>query len=127
MEQKVVVCDTNIFIEFYKGNNEIIENLKNIGYENIAISSVTAGELIFGAINKNELKIIKKNIEQLKILPINNEISFNFISLMEKYSLNHNLDLPDALIASTAMFYNIELFTLNTKHFKYIDNLKLYK
>lgn len=61
------------------------------------------------------------------MLPINEKISKNFIEQMLKYSLSHNLDLPDALIASTAIIYNVELFTLNVKHFKYIDNLKLLK
>ncbi len=46
---------------------------------------------------------------------------------MLKYSLSHNLDLPDALIASTAIIYDLELYTLNLKHFRYIDNLKLWK
>ena len=52
MEKGLVVCDTNIFIEFYKGNKEIIANLHKIGIENIALSSVTAGELLFGAFDK---------------------------------------------------------------------------
>ncbi len=38
MEKKLVVCDTNIFIEFYKNNNEIIESLYKIGKNNIALS-----------------------------------------------------------------------------------------
>ena len=58
MEKRLVICDTNIFIEFYKGNSEIIENLHKIGAKNIALSSVTAGELIFGAFNSVELKTI---------------------------------------------------------------------
>lgn len=52
MEQKLVMCDTNIFIEFYKGNKEIINKLHEIGADNIVLSSITAGELIFGAFDK---------------------------------------------------------------------------
>ena len=122
MEKKLVICDTNIFIEFYKGNNKIIENLKKIGSNNIALSSVTAGELIFGAFNKTELRNIRKDIEELKVLPLNEKISRNFIDLMLQYSLSNNLDLPDALIASTAIISGLELYTLNLKDFKYIDN-----
>ena len=127
MEKRLVICDTNIFIEFYKGNTEIIENLREIGAKNIALSSVTAGELIFGAFDKTELENIKKDIDQLRVLPINEKISKDFIELMLKYSLSHNLDLPDALIASTAIVCNFELYSLNLKHFKYLDNLKLWK
>ncbi|MEN8122482.1 MAG: hypothetical protein ABFS35_19215 [Bacteroidota bacterium] len=55
MEKRFVICDTNILIEFYKGNSEIIKNLQEIGSQNIALSSVTAAGLIFGALNKKEL------------------------------------------------------------------------
>ncbi len=126
MEKRLVVCDTNIFIEFYKNNRQIVENLKKIGLENIAMSSVTAGELIFGAYDKRELQNIRKDIDSLTVLPLNENISKRFVDLMTEYSLSHNLDLPDALIASTAIDYGCELYTLNLKHFRYINDLKLW-
>ncbi len=49
--------------------------MKKIGEENIALSSVTAAELIFGALNKRELNNIKKDIQQLEVLQINKKIS----------------------------------------------------
>jgi len=49
-----------------------------------------------------------------------------FISLMEKYSLSHKLSIPDALIASTALVYQQELYTLNDKDFRFISELRLY-
>ena len=55
---KLVLCDTDIIIEFYKGNELIASKLEEIGSSNIVISSITAGELIFGALNKKELKQI---------------------------------------------------------------------
>ena len=58
---------------------------------------------------------------------INEKVSREFIDLMRKYSLSHNLDLPDALIAATAVNADLELYTLNLRHFKYIDNIKLWK
>ena len=124
MEERQIICDTNIFIEFYKGNSEIIENLQKIGSKNITLSSVTAGELIYGALNKSELKNLKADINQLNVLPLGQKISENFIELMLKYSLSNNLDLPDALIASTAIITGLELYTLNLKHFKYIEGIK---
>ena len=89
------------------------------------MSSVTAGELIFGAFDKRELENIRNDIDSLIVLPLSENISNKFIDLLTKYSLSHNLDLPDALIASSAIEYNCKLYTLNLKHFKYIDELKL--
>ena len=127
MEKKLVLCDTNIIIEFYKGNGKIVEKLQKIGVENIVISSVTAAELVFGAINKKELKTIIADIAQLNLTPLNEIISEQFLKLMQQYSLSHRLDIPDALIAATALVNDLELYTLNVKHFKYIHKLKLYQ
>ena len=38
---------------------------------------------------------------------------------------SHTLNIPDSLIASTALEYKCKLFTYNLKDFKYIDGLKL--
>jgi predicted nucleic acid-binding protein len=126
MEKSVIICDTNILIELYKSNQTIISILQKIGEENIAISSVTAGELIFGALNKKELQTIKKDIDNLVVLHINELISRKFIELMFKYSKSHGLAVPDALIASTALINNLEIYTLNKKDFRFIEGIKLY-
>jgi tRNA(fMet)-specific endonuclease VapC len=120
----MILCDTNILIEVYRGNENVVDKLKGIGQENLAISDVTAAELLFGARNKNELKIIKSDINKLIEIPINEEISRMAVHLVEKYSLSHNLSLPDALIASTSIIYDVKLYTLNMKDFKFLKNVK---
>jgi len=47
MEKSIIICDTNILIEFYKNNQNIFTELEKIGSRNIALSVVTAGELLF--------------------------------------------------------------------------------
>jgi len=122
----MILCDTDIIIELYRNNEQIIAELKIIGEENIAISVITAGELFFGALNKKELKQIEKDIKCLDLKLIDNEISKMFYNLMLEYSLSHKISIPDAFIASTAIVHDLELFTLNVKHFKFIKGLKLY-
>jgi tRNA(fMet)-specific endonuclease VapC len=128
MEQiKMILCDTNIFIEIYRGNNSIVEIVKNIGQQNIAISDVTCAELLFGARNKMEIKAIRNDIDSLVVLPIEYNISKLAVELVEKYSLSHKLSLPDALIVATALCHNVELYTLNTKDFKFIEKVTLFE
>nr|MBC7613557.1 type II toxin-antitoxin system VapC family toxin [Pseudopedobacter sp.] len=122
----MILCDTNILIEIYKNNSEIIETIKQIGQENIFVSDVTCAELLYGARNKKELKTIRSDLNKLNVLPIQSFISSLSVELVEKYCLSHKLSLPDALIASTALHHNIELFTLNTKDFKFIEGIKLF-
>ena len=123
----MVICDTNIFIEIFRKNIFIRSELDRIGYKNILISDVVKAELFFGAKDKLELQRIKHYLNDFSSLPILPEISKMAIDLVENYCLSQKLNLPDALIAATAIYYNIELFTLNKKHFLFIPNLELYR
>ena len=126
-KNSLVLCDTNILIEFYKENQEILKNLESISQENIAVSIITVGELLFGALNKKELKQINKDLSHLHNFNISDSVGEVFTRLMTEYSLSHNLGLPDGLIAATAIAEDIPLYTLNAKDFKFIKGLKLYK
>ena len=123
----MILCDTNILIEFYKNNPQIVQELRQIGQSQLAVSPITQAELYFGAFNKAELKKIKQHLSLLSQFPLDVAVSTLFLQLMESYSLSHKLSLPDALIAATALVHNLELYTLNTKDFRFISNLKLYQ
>lgn len=51
-QEKLILCDTNILIELSKKNPSVINELHKIGLPNISISSITAGEFIYGALIK---------------------------------------------------------------------------
>jgi predicted nucleic acid-binding protein len=122
----MILCDTNIFIEIYRNNKTIIESVKQIGQQNLAISDVTRAELFFGARNKKELQAIHKDMEKLIVLPIDTIISEMAVKLVENYSLSHKLSLPDAIIGATSIYHKIELYTLNVKDFRFLDEVKLF-
>ena len=129
-EQKnttMVLFDTNIIIEIYRGNYIVRSELEKIGIYNIVVSDVTRAELFYGAINKIELQKISKDLNKIKTLHIDPSISIMAVNLVEKYCLSHKTDLEDALIAATAIINNIELYTLNVKDFGFIPDLKLYQ
>lgn len=126
METQIVLCDTNILIEYFKGSPTISNQLQNIGIGSITVSTITVSELYFGALNKKELIQIKNNLSCLTQLPVSVPISNIFLNLMEKYALSHKLTIPDAIIATTAIYHDVPLFTLNTKDFKFIPRLQLH-
>ena len=123
----MILIDTNILIEVYRNNTLIVETVKKIGQDNIAVSDITCAELYFGARNKKELQTIAKDLKKLEILHIHAEISQKAIAFVEKYALSHKLSIPDTLIAATAIYYNLLLYTLNIKDFVFIEGVKLYK
>jgi tRNA(fMet)-specific endonuclease VapC len=119
-----IILDTNILIEILKSNEEILKKLKatDVAY---AISSISAMELFFGALNKNELAMLKKFVKSFEILHIDGSVSSVALELVAKYAKSHGLHIADALIAATAQNYKIKLYTLNTKDFRFIDELIL--
>ena len=126
MEKKIVLCDTNILVEFFKNDKKIRSKLKSIGREFIFISTITAAELYYGAFDRKELITIKNKLKSITQIPINEDINDIFEALMLKYVLSHKLSIPDAIIAATALYYDLPLYTLNKKDFKYISGLNLY-
>jgi len=127
MEKKhLVLCDTNIFIEIYRGNETITQNVEKIGIENIVVSDVILAELLFGARNKKELQFIKKDLSQFVQLPIKSSISKEAVKLVDKYSISHKLSFADALIAATVLYFEMPLYTLNIKDFKFIEGIELF-
>ena len=123
---EIVLCDTNIIIELLKENQEVISNIRRIGIKSTYFSTITAAELYFGAMDKLELQKIRRKINTIVHIPINEAISDVFEQLMLQYSLSHKLSIPDALIAATAIYYDIQLYTYKLKDFRFIKGLKLY-
>ncbi|MGZ8908050.1 MAG: PIN domain-containing protein [Methylobacter sp.] len=123
----MILCDTNILIEFYKGNPTVIQTVQHIGSANIAVSVITKAELFYGARDKQELIKIERHLSLCHCYGLDDAISTLFIELMSRYSLSYKVSIPDMLIAATAISHELELYTLNTKDFKFIPELNLYR
>jgi len=121
----MVICDTNVVIELFKNNQKIKTKISKIGFNKLAVSAITVGELYFGAFNKKEMQQIEKHLRHYQILDLTPPITKVFIQLMHNYSLSHKPFIGDIFIAATAIAHNFELFTLNIKDFKYISEIKL--
>lgn len=122
----MILCDTNIIIEALKKNPTAIQSIEKIGLDKIAISVVTAMELYYGALNKAELMIIKRHLSSIRIFHIDEEISVTASGLIERYAKSHGLQIPDALIAATALNLSLKLYTGNKKDFVFIEKISLW-
>jgi len=122
----MIILDTNILIEILKGDRKTVDTVESLT-EQLSISSITAMELYYGALNKAELKKLEKFVSLFDIIHIDETISRMAVKLIKRYAKSHSLDIPDSLIASTALLNDAMLLTYNKKDFKYIEGLKLLK
>ena len=113
-----IFCDTNPLIYLLNGDRSIARFLDN---KQIYISVITELEL-FGKPNLSihDNKMIDSLIESCFVIDINQEIK----DLYRTLKRNYNIKLPDAVIASTALYLDMPLFT-HDQVFQRLPNLKL--
>jgi tRNA(fMet)-specific endonuclease VapC len=122
----MILCDTNIFVNLFRGQPNVKSALEKIGKDNVALSIITYAEFIYGT-PKTKLSEVKTFFEQLIIIDLNTEISKRFKGIILSYSFTHRVGIPDSLIAATALGQGLTLYTENKKDFDFIPGIKFYK
>jgi len=68
------LLDTNICIYYLKGQFDIEERIRKVGFEKFAISEITLAELVYGAEKSQKkdknIKVVEDFAEKISILPI---------------------------------------------------------
>ena len=126
MAFEMVIFDTNILIEIYRGNELIKSTVEHIIDDTIYISTITAAEFLVGAKDKRDFIRLEKELEDYTQIPLSAEITAIFLDLFKKYTLSRRPDIADTLIAATALYYDLPLYTFNKKHFQFIPGIRLY-
>ncbi len=131
MANEKIICDTDVIIDYFDQSNARHAETRlildtQIGFKNIVISAVTKMELLAGALNKQNLNLIKTNISGIELLLVNNEITLIALNLVETYQLSHNLAIADSFIAATSLFSTYPLLTYNRKDYRFINTINLY-
>ncbi len=121
----MVIFDTNILIEIYRGNPAVKEEIEHIESNVFYISSITVAEFMVGAKDKVDLKRIEQQLSKYTPLPINEDITDIFIDIFKTLTLSHRPGIADSLIAATALYYHLPLYTHNKKHFQFIPGIEL--
>ena len=127
MEDKIILVDTSILIDYYRKTDKeksVWINLVRQGYS-FSISAITKYEIYAGA-TSNQLSFWNNVFQAIIVLP------FDEISVDKAVEINSALkkkrkqiDLADLFIAATAAANNFPLATLNRKHFERIESLIL--
>ncbi len=119
------IIDTNVLVDYLRNLPQAGDFLNSL--DNRAVSSITAMEVIQGSRNKKELEINSTFLSNFEIVEITEDISSKALTLMKNYNLEYDLQVPDALIAATAMNQGKVLATRNKKDFEVIKGLEVYQ
>jgi predicted nucleic acid-binding protein len=122
---KLLMCDTCVIIDFLNENDLLLFQLKQDSFI-LFINSIIEMELLQGAHDKKELRKIEQQLKIFRLLEINQGILDTATYIVRKYSLSHQLKLADAVIAATAITYDLPLYTYNTRDFKFIPDIVLW-
>jgi len=68
---------------------------------------------------------VTKNLKRIPVLDLSPGIGVLAKDLLQSYPLSHGLEIPDALIAATAIETDCPLFSYNAKDFRFIKGLRL--
>ena len=114
------LIDTNIIIYLTQGKLKINDFARNGG--NLYISSISYIETLgYPFQNKSEEKKVTEFCNLFERIFLTKDIEKQTILIRK----TNKIKLPDAIIAATAMVYNLTLVTHNMDDFKNIKGLKI--
>lgn len=124
------LIDTNIIIYSLKNAGNVNDNFLKYKEEEMSLSVISYGELVFGAKKSGSVEKNLKTVGYIKsifsLVDVTPDVMDVFGELKAKIQKTGRIiDDMDLLIASTAIAENMILVTHNTKHFEKIPNLRI--
>lgn len=125
----IVLLDSDIFINFLRGRGEEADFFKRAlvcGEFNTCYSSITEIE-IFAArhMDVEQVQSINDLLKSMQRLDISSPVSRLAGRLLAEYRKSKGLEMPDAVIAASALVHGATLVSRNTKHYAFIPGLLL--
>ncbi|MEM3563255.1 MAG: type II toxin-antitoxin system VapC family toxin [Candidatus Jordarchaeaceae archaeon] len=120
-----ILVDTDVIIDHLRGFENSKKLLKEVELGNFLayFSAITEAELYSGQRTsvKSEQRIVERLLKIMHRVDVNSEIARKAGELRREYGV----ELPNAIIAATALILGAELVTRNIKHYKSIKKIKL--
>ena len=125
MGAEPVLFDTDVLIYAQRGSRRAALAIDNAARRLVSVQSLM--ELVQGARDKDDLRIIKRFLAELgfTVLPLTENIGHRSLVYVEEYGLSAGLRAGDAIIAATAVENALPLMSANAKHFRPINELEL--
>ncbi len=121
------LLDTDVIIQWLRGVPGIKDEIERFITEGVTLiwTPVQIAE-IFAGMRKGEEKVLSNLFLIFDSFFVNDDIGKKAGEYLRKYNKSHALEIADALTASSAFYYKLHLWTLNSKHYPMKD-IKLVK
>ncbi len=119
------IWDTNTVIyylqqQFPPSGEKFMDNLVNEARP--VISAITEIELLcWKSATEKDMEVLHNFIDDALVIELEQPIKYKTADIRKK----HKLKLPDAIIAATALVYELSLVSRNVSDFRNIDGLQL--
>ena len=118
-----ILLDTDVMVDFLRGYPQAIDFIKTHA-ATIVLSAIVVAELYAGVKGDQELAILDDFIAFCDIVPVTREIARAGGIHKRDYIKSHGVGLADAIIAATAQIEEVDLKTLNVKHYPMFKGLR---
>lgn len=122
------LLDTDICIELFRHNEQVIKKIETVGRTNCFVSEITIAELFYGAAKsgREENYVDVQRIQTLfEVIPLRPSFRLYGINKASLQAKGMSVGEFDLLIGSCAVYNNLVMVTSNLKHFSPIPDIML--
>lgn len=121
-----IVSDTNIIIDHLRRVPQATKLFMDIQQGNFEglISTITILELMAAPkMTEERFNAVRELLDIFDVIPVDGRVASAAGMYLARYRASHGLEPMDAIIAATALTNDAALFTLNVRHFRFIEGL----
>jgi tRNA(fMet)-specific endonuclease VapC len=124
------LLDTNVCINYLKGNTDIIRRLSSVAPSVVFVCSIVKAELLYGAMRSNNpsraQQVQNAFLSQFHSFPFDDQAALIHSRIRAQLAAQGTPIGPyDAQIAAIALTHDLILVTNNTRGFRRVENLKI--
>ena len=123
----MIIADTDVLIDYLAGRREAVDAVSRaLLQEQLQTTSLNGFELLAGARNNKERKIILALLESIPVLPLDFNAADKAAEISQHLERSGiKIGMGDCLIAGIVLARGGTLLTRNVRHFERVPGLRL--
>ena len=124
----MIVLDTAIVIDVLRGRREVITKLAKVSPDDVAVTTMTVAELLYGALGsrepaKNRAEVVRL-VNAVRTVPFGRRAAALHAQLRDRLR-QKPIGPNDLVIAATTLSADATLVTANTREFERVAGLRV--